>query len=150
MCTRAGSNVNATKIHRTPLHIVCDMHADRPHLALLLLAYGARADVRNNNGCTPLDLLLKNWEHGLPVRRVHYRSSLATALQTTSPTYTLQMCLLNTLAYHQRNPASLQQLCGARCRQTLSPAHRLAVLPTHIANALMPDITECCNTCAFV
>ncbi len=74
MCTRAGSNVNATKIHRTPLHIVCDLHADRPHLALLLLAYGARADVRNNNGCTPLDLLLKNWEHGLPVRWAHYRS----------------------------------------------------------------------------
>ena len=49
-----GANVNALKIHATPLHVAAS--TDNPDLTTLLLDFGANVHYTDNRGRRPIDI----------------------------------------------------------------------------------------------
>lgn len=55
-----GANVNARKIHTTPLHLACENQNSQ--MIELLLNFGADSRARNNHDRKPVDLLREDHE----------------------------------------------------------------------------------------
>jgi ankyrin repeat protein len=102
----AGANVNARKIHSTPLHFSAEYHPENFHLSQILLAYGADVLATDNAGRTPVDILHRKCNTELSANLSHIKRNID---------------LLSKFQTRNLSPHDLIELCRLRIRKQLGP-----------------------------
>ncbi|XP_014049479.1 ankyrin repeat and SOCS box protein 16 isoform X2 [Salmo salar] len=148
MLLGAGADpCTAGRKHHTPLHNACSNCS--PRIAEILLQHGAKADVQNCAGYTPMDCLLQVVEDYPDQHPEAVARSLLNHGAKAGKSLMLKLCLLSpaTLETHQgffdsvrqmtSQPRSLQHLCRCALRRHLGKGIDAAISRLDIPSSLM-------------